>query len=261
MCSRRLNPFDKQNTQDLVDDSDIPNVQFSTYGYGSPPTLVLDEDGEPRPYHRPGSVDIGVNTDPEPGQNTGSNSLSVANLIAGGYQGGGSRRGSCAAIVTHCYDEETDECYKNLKPRPSLGGGGGSRNQHRGSIVLELPQPRRSPRGSICGDGDRSRCGSACSQSSSASAISWTTIQALRRSAAAALGNSSRAGSFAAATEYSMYFGTDPDFFPSFESNTSTAASSNIPPTVNESGVEQLPPPTNAILDPIAAAGRKTLKI
>ena len=114
------------------------------------------------------------------------------------HKGAGSRRVSCASIVTHCFDEETDECCKNLKARPSLGGAS---QRRKNSIALELPPGgpagrRKNSRGSIgggaatsaSGEEDRSRCGSACSQSSTSSALSWTTVQALRRTAAAAMG-------------------------------------------------------------------------
>ena len=246
--SVRRNPFNAQNTQDMIDESD-----FKTYSPCTPPRLVMDLDPDDR-WNDVDTCNKGVMTSPDLDE---TNRLFVNHHSAEKNE---SRRSSCTAIVTAYEDEDHEkEVYHNLKPRPSLGA---SALEPRGSIVLELPQlHHRSPRGSITGDfnGDRSRCGSACSASSNASAISWTTLQALRRSAAAAaaaLGSSSRASSFAAATEYSMCFGADPDFFPQFDSGSGNnsnpgSVAPREQPTMDMPNIEF---PTASILDP--SAGR-----
>ena len=44
MFSKRLNPFFKQNTQDMLDDSDMVQFGGESWKDSPPPTLVLDED-------------------------------------------------------------------------------------------------------------------------------------------------------------------------------------------------------------------------
>ena len=123
---RRLNPFFKQNTQDMLDDSDMVQFGGESWKDSPPPTLVFDEDDTSK----------GEGTQDQP---VASGSQGKTNQLLVTGQHTGSRRGSCASLVTHCFDEEKDECCKNLKPRPSLSGASGKRN----SIVLELPQPTR----------------------------------------------------------------------------------------------------------------------
>ena len=128
---RRLNPFFKQNTQDMLDDSDMVQFGGESWKDSPPPTLVFDEEDDTSK-----GDSCTENQDGASGGHAEKNHLLEVQSTS---QHTGSRRGSCASLVTHCFDEEKDECCKNLKPRPSLSGA----SQHRNSIVLELPQPTR----------------------------------------------------------------------------------------------------------------------